>query len=167
MNICIYIYIYIYIRRPARATRRRGQAYWSYWSYWSYFPGLLVLLSQTSIHLARILGLCGHVTPSSRFPPRPQNPHVCLPGGGCFPSWEFPDFFIHPDASKTKWLGEVIFDSDGGHFIFDASGCIKNLGTPRTGRHHPRGGERVAFGGVGETYWKGENRTSRPGNLDQ
>ena len=59
-----------------------------------------------------------------------------------------PQIFIHPDASKTKWPGEVIFDSDGGHFVFDASGCIKNLGTPRTGRHHPRGCKRVAFGGV-------------------
>ena len=39
----------------------------------------------------------------------------------------WPQIFIHGDASKTKWPGEMIFDSDGGHFVFDASPCIKNL----------------------------------------
>ena len=38
-----------------------------------------------------------------------------------------PQILIHGDASKTKWLGEMIFDSDGGHFVFDPSPCIKNL----------------------------------------
>ena len=38
-----------------------------------------------------------------------------------------PQILIHGDASKTTWLGEMIFDSDGGHFVFDASPCIKNL----------------------------------------
>ena len=33
--------------------------------------------------------------------------------------------FILGGASNTKWLGEMLFDSIFGHFVFDASPCIK------------------------------------------
>ena len=85
-----------YIRRPPRGHQAQKEISHNhslliYWSSWSRFPGLLVLWIQISVYLARISSHCGHVPPSNRFPPRPKNHHVSLPGGGVFPSWDVPD----------------------------------------------------------------------------
>ena len=83
-----HVHIYLSLYPPARrATRRRSQE--------STGPLILLILLiswPTGPTDPDFLDLCGHVTPPIGSPYAPKTHHVCLPGGGVFPSWGFPDF---------------------------------------------------------------------------
>ena len=90
------------IRRPPWGHQAQKQIFLSmvYWSTGPIDPHFLLLIQISwstgptgpdSVYLARIPGLCGHVPPSNRFPPRPKTHHVSTPGGRIFPSRGVPD----------------------------------------------------------------------------